>query len=157
MTNPDVPQNGLDKRTVEGEDVSSDEGEISDDDHLDQARASTLGTAKEGFMSTKQAQTSISLNSLMPAETKIDVRQLPNTNNAALHKSEPSTTESSAPVPIHPANTQPTSVPAPASTSIPATDSITLENIKMAYYWAGYYSGLHDGQQQQQQQQKQPQ
>lgn len=26
----------------------------------------------------------------------------------------------------------------------------TLENIKMAYYWAGYYSGLHDGQRQQQ-------
>lgn len=24
----------------------------------------------------------------------------------------------------------------------------TLENIKMAYYWAGYYSGLYDGQQQ---------
>ena len=22
-----------------------------------------------------------------------------------------------------------------------------LENIKMAYWWAGYYSGLHDGQQ----------
>ena len=21
-----------------------------------------------------------------------------------------------------------------------------LENIKMAYWWAGYYSGLHDGQ-----------
>ncbi|RVX73132.1 hypothetical protein B0A52_02259 [Exophiala mesophila] len=26
----------------------------------------------------------------------------------------------------------------------------TLENIKMAYYWAGYYSGLHDGQRQSQ-------
>lgn len=24
----------------------------------------------------------------------------------------------------------------------------TLENIKMAYYWAGYYSGLYDGQRQ---------
>ncbi|ETN36463.1 uncharacterized protein HMPREF1541_08741 [Cyphellophora europaea CBS 101466] len=24
----------------------------------------------------------------------------------------------------------------------------TLENLKMAYYWAGYYSGLHDGQRQ---------
>jgi hypothetical protein len=24
----------------------------------------------------------------------------------------------------------------------------TLENLKMAYYWAGYYSGLYDGQQQ---------
>ena len=30
--------------------------------------------------------------------------------------------------------------------------SQTLENIKMAYYWAGYYSGLYDGQRQAQNQ-----
>ncbi|KAH0843101.1 hypothetical protein FOPE_08191 [Fonsecaea pedrosoi] len=33
----------------------------------------------------------------------------------------------------------------------------TLENIKMAYYWAGYYSGLYDGQRQRQAQQAQAQ
>lgn len=28
------------------------------------------------------------------------------------------------------------------------TTDQTLENLKMAYYWAGYYSGLYDGQRQ---------
>jgi hypothetical protein len=41
-----------------------------------------------------------------------------------------------------PIETTTTSVP-PA----PQQDQ-TLENIKMAYYWAGYYSGLYDGQRQ---------
>lgn len=42
----------------------------------------------------------------------------------------------------------------PASAIDPTEQSATqlLENVKMAYYWAGYYSGLYDGRQQQQQQ-----
>ncbi|KPI36429.1 uncharacterized protein AB675_2913 [Cyphellophora attinorum] len=34
--------------------------------------------------------------------------------------------------------------------TVPATGTTdhTLENLKMAYYWAGYYSGLHDAQRQ---------
>jgi hypothetical protein len=35
----------------------------------------------------------------------------------------------------------------PAQAPSVAADQ-TLENIKMAYYWAGYYSGLYDGQRQ---------
>jgi hypothetical protein len=41
---------------------------------------------------------------------------------------------------------QPSQVGA-ASTAPPPPDQI-LENVKMAYYWAGYYSGLYDGQRQ---------
>ena len=38
-------------------------------------------------------------------------------------------------------------VPDGQTHSTPSADQ-TLENIKMAYYWAGYYSGLYDGQRQ---------
>lgn len=37
-------------------------------------------------------------------------------------------------------------VNAPSAAAL-STDQ-ALENIKMAYYWAGYYSGLYDGQRQ---------
>ena len=42
---------------------------------------------------------------------------------------------------------QPAAVEGTTVTSAPVADQ-TLENIKMAYYWAGYYSGLYDGQRQ---------
>ncbi|KIW37815.1 uncharacterized protein PV06_09800 [Exophiala oligosperma] len=50
-------------------------------------------------------------------------------------------------------NTTPTMGPNLPTTNEQDPDPIsttdqTLENIKMAYYWAGYYSGLHDGQRQ---------
>ena len=49
--------------------------------------------------------------------------------------------------------TQPSPPPHPADTSADQT----LENLKMAYYWAGYYSGLYDAQRQpQSQSQDQP-
>jgi hypothetical protein len=51
--------------------------------------------------------------------------------------------------------------PAPSAAAVAGPAAQTLENLKMAYYWAGYYSGLYDGQvaaqqpQPQQQQQQQ--
>lgn len=36
----------------------------------------------------------------------------------------------------------------PTLLTIPAGQDQILENIKMAYWWAGYYSGLYEGQQQ---------
>ena len=33
---------------------------------------------------------------------------------------------------------------------LPQTHDSVLENMKMAYWWAGYYSGLHEGQRKQQ-------
>lgn len=55
-----------------------------------------------------------------------------------------------------PQNTTSTLNSVPASTSQPQTQtqfqsqsqsqSQTLESLKMAYYWAGYYSALYDGQ-----------
>lgn len=40
----------------------------------------------------------------------------------------------------------------PTDQSATTSTNTVLENVKMAYYWAGYYSGLYDHQQQQQQQ-----
>lgn len=62
--------------------------------------------------------------------------------NSAQPSQIPPTTTTIGPQLPHPANGPRTSgVPAPAQDE-------TLENLKMAYYWAGYYSGLYDGQQQ---------
>ena len=38
-----------------------------------------------------------------------------------------------------------------ASVEAATQEQTSLDNLKMAYYWAGYYSGLHDGQQKQKQ------
>jgi len=58
-----------------------------------------------------------------------------------------------APAPPAPKTTLGPQLPHPTSTSgiapeAAASQGQTLENLKMAYYWAGYYSGLYDGQQQ---------
>ncbi len=45
-----------------------------------------------------------------------------------------------------PADAATTHVPAPVNGASSMSPDQTLDNLKMAYYWAGYYSGLYDGQ-----------
>ncbi|OAL37285.1 hypothetical protein AYO20_03461 [Fonsecaea nubica] len=77
---------------------------------------------------------------------------------------QPSTTTTTAPTigpslpptsAIENVQVPPTATPAAPATSL--SPDQTLENIKMAYYWAGYYSGLYDGQRQRQAQHAQAQ
>ncbi|KIW91272.1 uncharacterized protein Z519_08168 [Cladophialophora bantiana CBS 173.52] len=62
---------------------------------------------------------------------------------------QPSTTTTTTPAlgPNLPPATEIANGQVPATTTNPSQEQ-TLENIKMAYYWAGYYSGLYDGQRQ---------
>lgn len=113
---------------AEASEASADEGEIEDDDDDQQNGATTVKKPDAANGATHTTTPAQSHTSNQPAQAGT---VLPSANAAA-------TTTPQDPLPN-------VSTSAPAE-MVPADQ--TLENIKMAYYWAGYYSGLYDGQQQ---------
>ncbi|KAJ4505225.1 hypothetical protein HRR83_008683 [Exophiala dermatitidis] len=111
---------------------SQEDGEIEDGELEDDLEA-----AKEA-LSRKVLQTELSAPQV-PAET-------PAEQEISQHVAENMVSQ----VPLSSANKpKPMIRPSlpPAAVEGPSAEQ-TLENIKMAYYWAGYYSGLYDGQRQ---------
>jgi len=104
-----------------------EEGEVDDYDKQDHDAAQTTGT--------------------LPIEDDVPVQIGPPL---------PPTIEASSAAPTGSAGPAPTAAPSGVEAKLPTAAGIsaassadqTLENIKMAYYWAGYYSGLYDAQRQ---------
>ena len=103
---------------VEGEDAQ--EGEVEEDDVED-------GEIEDDALPGSRLPHGISATSKVHG--KQHGPQLPPSHDA--EKSQLRSAEAST--------TQPHNTPAGSADQ-------TLENLKMAYYWAGYYSGLYDGQ-----------
>lgn len=77
-------------------------------------------------------------------QTQVASSTLLNQSSKVIGLDRPPVSNGSVPV-LSEGTSQP--VPQAPTGSMVSLDQ-TLENIKMAYYWAGYYSGLYDGQRQ---------
>ncbi|EHY56168.1 hypothetical protein ABEF92_005432 [Exophiala dermatitidis] len=113
---------------------SQEDGEIEDGELEDDLEA-----AREA-LSRKVLQTELSAPQV-PAETPAE--QEISQHVAENMASQVPSSSANKPKPMIGPSLPPAAVEAPG----PSAEQ-TLENIKMAYYWAGYYSGLYDGQRQ---------
>lgn len=125
---------------MEMEQESADDGEIDDDVDVTtrQGGGESVPDADAGRDAVRMIGPSLPLSEAAHAETDVTAPDSALAPGPASAPAQPSVSAST---------------PAPTTATATATATSadqTLENIKMAYYWAGYYSGLHDGQRQQQ-------
>ncbi|KAK5094701.1 hypothetical protein LTR70_003909 [Exophiala xenobiotica] len=115
---------------TEMDEDSADEGEIDDDDDVATRHKVPDADADAGQDAVRVIGPPLPPSDAVHAETTVTAA------DSAL-----------APGPTSAPAQQSASIPAPTTATFHSADQ-TLENIKMAYYWAGYYSGLYDGQRQ---------
>ncbi|KIW13067.1 hypothetical protein PV08_08254 [Exophiala spinifera] len=121
----------------DGDDYDDDEiedGEVEDSELM--AAKAALSQKVQIHGSDNQSQSS----SQQPATAAITSTTTPSVEPPQQGQDENTSGHTSLPT-IGP------SLPTTSDQQGPLVDQ-TLENIKMAYYWAGYYSGLYDGQRQ---------
>lgn len=142
---------------VEEGDVEDEDGEIAEEGEIEDDDVSEI--AQVGKEVDMESAESVGHETQTPPPVNVgNTAKLPfqgDTSNQTLQR-QPSrangtnTTPSSLPKTGPSLAANPDATPVDAIGSSDELHSQTLENIKMAYYWAGYYSGLFDGQRQSQ-------
>lgn len=112
-----------------GDGESEEEGEIDEDPEADNVKADTKISTTTAILAdpSPTTQQSTTIKQTLP------VPDQPPPNPIDITMTDPSNQHSDSNITVNP------------SASAIQPDQ-TLENLKMAYYWAGYYSGLYDSQ-----------